>query len=275
MVKVEEQDLENKIKLIVSDMDGTLLNEKKELPKDIFEVIDKCIQEGIIFAIATGRQHQNIKNYFKGYCDKMLIIAENGTIATYQDTPFYLSKIDAHRVPEFIQNARTIKNSWAVYCTSDKAYIENNHPQLVEECKKYYSSLEVVEDLLKIEEDCLKIAICDLDGAETNSYQLFKEYEEEFQVTVSAAIWLDITNHSENKGNTLAQFQKQFDIAKEETMVFGDYLNDVSLMPLAQKSYAMENAHPDLKKLANFIAPSNEENGVTIIVKEYLKKVGG
>ncbi len=267
--------MENMIKLIVSDMDGTLLNSEKKLPYDIEEVMNKCIEHNIIFGIATGRQLRNVELYFESYLDSMLLIAENGTIANYQNQSFYLSKLNSSRVPELIKKARTLKKCGVVYCTADKAYIENDDFKLVEECRKYYSSLEIVEDLLKIEKDCLKIAICDLAGAEMNSYCLFKQYSNEFQITVSADIWLDITNKNENKGNTLVKFQEQYNITKEETMVFGDYLNDVTLMSLAQSSYAMENAHPDLKKLANFIAPSNEENGVTVVIQNYLSKIGG
>lgn len=67
--------------------------------------------------------------------------------------------------------------------------------------------------------------------------------------------------------------QKKFGITREQTMVFGDYLNDLEMMQQAYFSYAMENAHPDVKKVSNFLAKSNEENGVTVVLQQMLNEM--
>ncbi len=73
-----------------------------------------------------------------------------------------------------------------------------------------------------------------------------------------------------NKGTAIKKIQEIFKITPCETMVFGDYLNDLEMIKNAKYSYAMENAHPLLKKEANFIAENNNQNGVVKKIKEIL-----
>ncbi|MBO9659671.1 MAG: HAD hydrolase family protein, partial [Chitinophagaceae bacterium] len=105
-------------------------------------------------------------------------------------------------------------------------------------------------------------------GAEANSYPVFRHLEGALQVKVSGKIWLDLSHQLANKGRALQAVQQQLNISVEECMAFGDYLNDVEMMQQAYFSYAMSNAHPEVKKAARFEAMSNEENGVgQVIVK--------
>jgi HAD superfamily hydrolase (TIGR01484 family) len=67
-------------------------------------------------------------------------------------------------------------------------------------------------------------------------------------VKVSGSIWLDISHKLANKGRAMELLQKKYSITTEQTMAFGDYLNDLEMMQQAHYSFAMENAHPDIKK---------------------------
>ena len=72
------------IKLIATDMDGTLLNSKNEIQDGFYEVFNKLEEKGIIFAAASGRQYYNLLKRFEGIEDKMMFIAENGTFVVYK-----------------------------------------------------------------------------------------------------------------------------------------------------------------------------------------------
>ncbi len=65
--------------------------------------------------------------------------------------------------------------------------------------------------------------------------------------------------------------QNQLNILKEETMVFGDYNNDLKMLELADFSFAMENAHPNVKNVANYQTKSNDEQGVEFILEQVIK----
>ena len=129
---------------------------------------------------------------------------------------------------------------------------------------------EIVSDLTKIEDDILKVTICDFLGSENNSNKYYDDYREKAQIAVSGEIWLDITAKGINKGVAIEEVQELLNIDYKETMVFGDYLNDLEMMKSAYHSYAMENAHEDLKKVARFITKSNDESGVVHAINSIL-----
>jgi hydroxymethylpyrimidine pyrophosphatase-like HAD family hydrolase len=98
---------------------------------------------------------------------------------------------------------------------------------------------------------------------EENSYNAYKKFKNEFKVAVAAKIFLDITAKTANKGVAIKKVQEKLNISPDETLVFGDYLNDLEMMQNATHSYAMKNAHPDIIKISKYITEfDNNENGV-------------
>jgi hypothetical protein len=92
------------------------------------------------------------------------------------------------------------------------------------------------------------------------------------QIVASTPKWLDIYNIGINKGKAVDMIQKKFGIKKEDTMIFGDYFNDIEMLKEGYHSYAMENAPQEIKDVANFIAKSNKDNGVLRIITENVLK---
>lgn len=258
------------IKLIATDMDGTLLNSNNEIQDGFYEVFNEIKEKGIIFAAASGRQYYNLLERFKGIDENMMFIAENGTFVVYKGEELIVNSLDINLARELIKVGRTIKNSYVILCGKNSAYIESSDDRIIEQTKKYYTRYEVVSDLTKIEDDILKVTICDFSGSENNSNKYFDDYRNKAQICVSGEIWLDITANGVNKGLAIKEIQERLDIKFEETMVFGDYLNDLEMMGSAYHSYAMENAHDDLKKAARFIAKSNDDSGVVHAIRTIL-----
>ena len=136
---------------------------------------------------------------------------------------------------------------------------------------EYYSEYEIVDDLTKVSgDDFFKIAVYHFESSEDFIYPIVKHFESEMQVKVSGQNWLDLSHNNANKGFALHMLQTKMGITKEETMVFGDYNNDLEMLELAHFSYAMENAHPNVKKIARFQTKSNNEEGVEFILKQLL-----
>ena len=79
---------------------------------------------------------------------------------------------------------------------------------------------------------------------------------------VSGEHWVDVMNPTANKGTGIAHLQAALGITRSQTMVFGDFLNDLEMMDTAKYSFAMDNAHPELRARARYVAPANSENGV-------------
>lgn len=260
------------IKLVAADMDGTLLNAKHELSPDFFPLLDQMRSKGILFAAASGRQYHNLYNRFLSVKDEVIFIAENGSYVMYKGEELLVQAMDKEIARELILAARKIPNVYIILCGKKKAYIESDAPEFIKNVNMYYDACEMVNDLSQVDDDeFLKIAICDMAGTETNSYKHFKHLQDKLQVKISGHIWLDLSHKLANKGRALAMLQEKYHISAEETMVFGDYLNDLEMIQQAGVSYAMENAHTDIKNAARFITKSNEENGVIVVLQQMLQ----
>jgi Cof subfamily protein (haloacid dehalogenase superfamily) len=257
------------IKLIASDMDGTLLNQYDKINEEFFDIIMKLKQKNIIFVAASGRQYFNLLNKFSKVKNDITYVAENGSYVIHGDKEIYSSILDRNRVKELIKLGRKIEGCEIVLCGKESAYIEKSYPEFIREVERYYIKYKLVDNLDEIEDDILKFTLCDFKGASENSNHIFTSVlAKEFKITISGKLWLDVINKDVNKGVAIKHLQEKFNIKSEETMVFGDYFNDIEMMESAYYSYAMENAPDEVKKHANFIAKSNEENGVLEVIKE-------
>ncbi|MCF3110118.1 HAD family hydrolase [Niabella sp. CC-SYL272] len=251
------------IKLIVTDLDGSLLNDKKELPVGFWEFEQQLIQQNIVLGIASGRPHHNLLALFEPIKDRTYFLSDNGSYVTYQGNELLVEMLDPEGVSAFVQKARTLNKVYPVLCGKDKAYMEDREEALLKQALQYYQHYELVDDLTKVTEPILKVSLCDLVDAETNSYPHFKQYEAAYKVAVAGKRWLDFTAFSANKGVAVQLVQQALGIGYNETMVFGDYLNDLEMMRVAKYSYAMKNAHPGIIDAANFITDfDNNEAGV-------------
>ncbi|MEH0155198.1 HAD family hydrolase [Limibacter armeniacum] len=257
----------NQIKLIVTDMDGTLVKSNHELPDDFFSVFEMLKQKGILFCVASGRQYYNLREQMLPIKDEIYFAAENGSLLMHKEEEQQINDLPFDTVLELLEIGRKVPNTYTLFCGRKSCYVESDAPELMAQLKKYYHKFEVVDDLSKVDDKILKFTICDLNGAEKYTLPYFEQYKNEMNVKVAGAMWLDISAPDANKGKAIETLQKLHNISPEETMVFGDYLNDLEMMSCAYFSYAMENAHEELKQAARFITKSNDNDGVLEVIR--------
>ena len=89
-------------------------------------------------------------------------------------------------------------------------------------------------------------------------------------MTISGDMWMDCMAIGVSKGQAIKILQESLEIKPEETMVFGDFYNDSQMLLQAKYSFVMENANEDMKPFGNFIAPSNDDDGVMRMIKKYV-----
>ena len=104
--------------------------------------------------------------------------------------------------------------------------------------------LEIVDDPLAVEDDFIKFAVFDFESAERVSVQAFEPFRKTYPLVVSGANWLRVMATQANNGKALRLVQQVLGVSREQTMVFGDYLNDLEMMDAAAYSFAMGNACP-------------------------------
>lgn len=257
------------IRLIATDLDGTLLNDEKQIDPSFWEVYDQLHPLGVLFIAASGRQYYNLEQQFERVKDSMIFLAENGTFVRHQGEDLFVNDLDLEHARTFIRKARQLEQADVILCGKNGAYIESRYEPFVEDARRYYQRLDMVDDLTLVEDKVLKVTLWDYRNAETYAYPHFKAYEQDFKVAVAGNAWLDITGRTASKGTAIEWIQQRFAISPQETLVFGDYLNDLDMMGSGWHSYAMKNAHPRILEISRFVTRyDNNNNGVVDTIRQ-------
>ena len=252
------------IKLIASDMDGTLLNDAKELPPRLPQMIRQLEEKKIDFVIASGRQYYNLAAQFPGLAEHMDFIAENGGMVVCHGEVVYIDQMEQDDVCKIVETIRQTPGCFPILCGAKSAYLEDRDPTLLEHAHMYYARMEIIDDVLAAQQTdtICKIAVFHDHDAEHVALPAMMRFADSMQVALSGECWVDLMRAGIHKGNAYQKLMEVRGAAPEECMAFGDYLNDIQLMQACGERYAMANAHPELAAQCNHTAPSNEEDGV-------------
>jgi len=261
----------SKVRLVVTDMDGTLLNGKSQVSNNFFKLFYQLKRHNIHFVAASGRQFYSIANKLHPIKDDIYIVAENGGITTSRSEELFSVNLPQKKVHDLLPILRNLDNVYTVLCGKRSAYIETMNEKFISKFNEYYTTYKIVDDLTMVnDDDFFKIAVYHFESSEKFIYPVVKHLEDELQVNISGENWLDISSPDANKGNALRFIQSKLGIGKDETMVFGDYNNDLEMLKEAYFSFSMDNAHSNVKKIARFNTKSNEEQGVEFILEKLL-----
>ncbi|MET8639460.1 Cof-type HAD-IIB family hydrolase [Streptomyces sp. NPDC004096] len=254
------------IRLVVTDMDGTLLDGTGRIPEDLWPLLAELRRRGVLFSPASGRQYATLARQFADAGDGMVFVAENGTYVVRDGVELGSDPLDAAVAARVIRTTRRLAaegvDMGAVLCGKQSAYVERADEAFVAEAKRYYAVLRIVDDLTAVEDEFLKVALYDFGPVERTTAPALAPFAASHQVVVSGEHWVDIMNATANKGAALRRLQRELGITPAQTLVFGDYLNDLEMLDAAEWSFAMANAHPDVLRRARYVAPPNTENGV-------------
>lgn len=261
-----------KVKLVVTDMDGTLLNSNHEVSPLFFKLFEELKKLNIIFVVATGRPLYSVLEKLESIKDDIIIVAENGGLVIQNNETLLSTAMKNDSLNAINSTLKTLPEANTVYCTKDKAYTNSHSKKLLDLLNEYYKNFEIISDSDEITEPIYKIANYHETSSEKHLYPHLKHLENDFKVKVSANHWVDISENDANKGFAIELLQKKHNISKEETMAFGDYNNDIEMLKAAYYSFAMENAHPLVKKTANFTTKNNNRLGVEYILELLIKE---
>jgi Cof subfamily protein (haloacid dehalogenase superfamily) len=261
----------SQVKMVVTDMDGTLLNSKSEVSRQFFDLYEHLKSHKVKFVAASGRQYSSIKDKLNSISDEITIVAENGGYIKQGETELDSIYLTHENVRLLIPVLKEARGLYTVLCGKKAAYIEQNEDKFVSILKEYYTQFTVLEDFSQLpKDDIFKVAIYHFESSETYIYPVVKHLDDKFQIKISGENWVDISNPIANKGRAVKLLQDKYGISKNETMVFGDFNNDLEMLDQAFFSYAMSNAHANVKKAARFQTKSNDELGVETILKELI-----
>ncbi len=242
------------IKLIASDLDGTVLPEgTADINPEFYEVVKKLKDQGIIFCAATGREVQTMKNVMAPLLNDIYVICNNGgTIMKYGQTLQSLTfewSIASQIVADIRKNPNV---SFYSANTPDGTIHDSTNEKIIEWLRTGYGlTCKPVEDVLAKPFEALKIsAYVDTDAA-TEALPYIEKYGDLVHVTAAGAHWIDFIHLEADKGISLTKLRNTLGIKKEETWAFGDNANDITMLQAAGVGFAAPGARDITKEAAD------------------------
>ena len=251
------------IKLIASDLDGTLLqNGAQELTPRAIELIHELTQRGVRFVAASGRQYDNERRLFSPIKDEISYIAENGSLCIHQGQVISRGVIPDDLAYRIMDEVKKEPGYEILVSREDSCFIEDSSPEFVDHIVNVMkNTTRIVDDVRTLKGPFLKIATANMVSHDVSSYlkHLQNTYSPALKVVTSGNIWIDFIVPGYNKGTALQKLMDLFHIKPEECMAFGDQYNDIEMLELVGQGYAMSNAAPGIAGHAAYVTDSVEE----------------
>ena len=260
------------IKLIATDMDGTLLDEDSKVPEETFELVRALGEKGVRFVASSGRRYDTLRWFFSPVADQMDYVASLGT-QVYADGRLLdrevFSTIAVMRLFETCQHFDCLH--LALY-EATQTYLLNDQSAYLRELDKDLPDAICVFDPPSPDVSIIKAAIC-CDRSEQimdMAYVLERELSEWFTFLPSGSRWIDVTPRHVSKATGLEQVMRYWGIERDEVLAFGDSMNDYQMLRFVGHPYVMANARYAVKQVAERVIGSNAEHAVQRTLREIL-----
>ena len=261
------------IKLLITDIDGTVVNERSEYTPVIKEYFHKLIQKGTKVVLASGRMFMAADGVRKEFELETPIVCYQGAMVRQGDKILHQCSVSHDVAKEIIRISRE-KNFHLNLYNDDTLIVEDDDKKLM----YYYTHgrhttykvvnsfdevvLGVVPKLLAIiEKEDELLALRD---------EMQKRFEGILAVVRSHKYYLEFTNINATKGSALEFLKEYWGIKTENVMAAGDQDNDYEMLQGAGVKVAMGNASKKLKEIADYICPPIEEDGLSRAIEKYI-----
>lgn len=265
-----------KYKMIVSDLDETLLNSDRELTPNTKSAIKRYTQKGGKFVIATGRMTPSALLYCYELGLKGEVITYQGaaTVDIMSGEVLDIAKIASQEAVEIGRYLEKRGLYYHIY-NEDKFIVNRSTPQSLR-----YARLSKV-DFLETGEELSKyilnngispvkiMVITDEDLVMPLIREFNQEFEGRFLFNTSKKWMVEIVPIVSNKGVAVKNLAKKYGIKREEVICIGDSLNDLAMIEYAGLGVVVENGSKEAKQAADIVAPSNDDEGVAYIIDKY------
>ncbi|SFU66177.1 hypothetical protein SAMN04487886_109213 [Clostridium sp. DSM 8431] len=289
------QENKDTLKLIVCDMDGTLLDSNNNISSTNINEIKKLESKGIKFVIVSGRQANEIRKMLKKYDINIGIIGLNGAeICDTQGNIIWNKGIKNNDIREIVDILNQKKVLYKCYYSDeiivrcpegiDKILmgfvldkykkIENREQDLHNYYIKLCSNYANVDDIVGYDKNksnqILKIEVLDTNKEMLNDIRELVNKISSVYVTSSYRNNIEITAKDVNKGNSVKILIDMLNIKREELIAFGDNFNDKEMIEYAGIGVAMQNGVEEIKNVADYITLTNDEDGVSYAIEKFI-----
>lgn len=267
----------NNIKVIFIDIDKTLTNDDKKVTQENSLAIKKAVEKGIMVVLCSGRSFAYAGMKAKEANASEYLITSNGAqIYDYKSSKsLYENPISKDTFAKLFNELRKM-NIECILNTSTTRFGTKNLKRKIDKSESFFENINDIgnENILQIVIEASSFELMDKLIAEIKKYEdlvilnLSRKYLENNRNEND--YYADINNFTVNKGEGIKKFLEIFNIKKEESLCFGDYVNDLDMFDACGFKVAMENASEELKKKADFITLSNNDSGVAYFINNYI-----
>lgn len=263
------------IRLIASDMDGTLLDEHGEVPSETYDLILALREKGVHFAASSGRRFDRLCQFFAPVRDKMDFVAANGA-QVYVDGELVDREVFSHLgIRRLAKTVGKFESLHMALFDDEKSFLLDDEDKFVREIDKDLPNAERIWYLPGPDVNILKISIYCEDGHVMDyAYALSRELGDEFLFAPSGTHWIDALQRGVNKATGIEQVMAHHGITRDEVMAFGDSMNDYEIIRFVGTGCAMANGRPALKAVANRVIGYNYDQAVQGEMRKLLESLG-
>lgn len=263
-----------KYKVIVSDYDGTLVNDKKEITPKTLKAIEEFIVGGGTFVVCTGRMTTGIDHYLKKYNLKCLLATYNGGELTDLSSG---KTLYSYPIPTEI-SYRLFKKfeELGIYghCYDKGTFVSLASDTRIEYYQKMQGTTPIIVDKISdyiIKNNVLSVKLLAFDDKEKldANFLEIKNSFPELEVIRSNDEQIDINLKGVSKGNSLNFIAKELGVEVSEILAVGDAGNDLPMLKVAGFSVAMGNASEDIKKVCDAVTIDNNSDGIAYLIEKY------
>lgn len=291
---MDKHESTHKVKLIASDMDGTLLNQDRQISQENAAAIQQAQARGIHVVIATGRSYKEAIHLLKAAGIICPVICVNGA-EIRSESGEKLKSIPLQR-EKFARVEQTLTEQDIYYEMYTNTGVFSDNPEkainVIADIIRSANPEQSLEDARSISEarfikgqvtytpsytevlsregiEIYKVLCFSKDDEKLRKVWAELESDERLAVSTSGDHNLEITDRGAQKGLALSEFAASLGISMEDTMAIGDHYNDVSMLTRAGYSVAMGNAEAEIKSVSRFVTTSNTEHGVAQAIQKF------
>lgn len=261
------------IKLIASDMDGTLLDENSCVPPETFDLIRALRERGVRFAASSGRRYDRLCEFFGPVRDEMDFVASNGA-QVYAEGRMIDREVYSHlAIKRLARTVGMFDNLHLALFDRTKSFLLDDEDKFVREVDKDLPNAERIWELPSAETSIIKASIyCEGGAVMDYAYALSRELGDEFVFAPSGSAWVDAMQRGVTKASGIRQLMDHYGIGRDEVMAFGDSMNDYEIIRFVGTGCAMSNARPALRAVADRVIGCNRDQAVQAELRRVLEE---
>ncbi len=244
------------IKLIASDLDGTLLqNGAQSLPEHVIPFIEQLATEhGILFVAASGRQYPNLVRLFGSAAKHMAFICENGSLVFYKDQLLVSHPMEREAALAISHDILAQPGCELQISGEKTCYLLPKSEAFVDRMVNHVKNdIKLLSSPEEHPEPYFKISAFEATGiVEGHGPELLARHKDKSQGTISGFAWLDFVAPDVNKGRALKELIDTLGILPSECVAFGDNYNDLEMLDSVKYGYIMDNAIEEIKSRFNY-----------------------